>query len=222
MTQRLLDQRGGPALGILEWFRPGERERGAEGESGERRSDATTRVRVCEHDEASLILCSFRGVVGPACRKRPWTGLSMTESHSHRFVPSPGAIRHAVCLTRWLESPSFVMPGTDSGAADAMARSHRAVAQLVEQRSPKPQVAGSSPVGPARWWSGEEATGGEPLRRRPHTVFTGSRRRVGAERATGDEYATPIGRQTCPGAGPKPRRGRTAAETDGRARSPGG
>ena len=27
MTQRLLDQRGGPALGILEWFRPGERER---------------------------------------------------------------------------------------------------------------------------------------------------------------------------------------------------
>ena len=29
------------------------------------------------------------------------------------------------------------------------------VAQLVEQRSPKPQVAGSSPVGPARWWSGE-------------------------------------------------------------------
>ena len=27
MTQRLLDQRGGPALGILEWFRPGEHER---------------------------------------------------------------------------------------------------------------------------------------------------------------------------------------------------
>jgi CDP-paratose 2-epimerase len=27
MTQRLLDHRGGPALGILEWFRPGEHER---------------------------------------------------------------------------------------------------------------------------------------------------------------------------------------------------
>ena len=45
-------------------------------------------------------------------------------------------------------APPWVAPGP-LGSVGVSLRGHRAVAQLVEHRSPKPAVAGSSPVSPA-------------------------------------------------------------------------
>src|SRR5271155_635855 len=62
------------------------------------------------------------------------------------------------------------LKGKAPACAGWPANQRRGVAQLAEQRSPKPQVAGSSPVAPADMTSGDDAGRDGPGRNRTHRI----------------------------------------------------
>src|ERR1700730_15514625 len=99
--------------------------------------------------------------------------------------------------------------GKASARAGWPANQRRGVAQLAEQRSPKPQVAGSSPVAPASVDTGtspsrtrlNEGAGGERRTRRNRRRSRRQRNRRLARRSYGCGDATATHRQAVPSTG---------------------